>query len=167
MIVRKAFLVSLIGFAFSGIAYAQQETSMQVLMLGHASLYKTDRSFANIIIGDPKIVDVSATSDRTATMTALMTGATNVLFLDASGNPISEFEVVVSEPQQSRVRIHNKSTLMGNTAYRCAPTFCDFIDETITKEPPPQRPTTTTSSSETVSEGNRTTTRGTSVTTPP
>jgi Flp pilus assembly secretin CpaC len=142
---HRAFLVSLIGFAVGGIAYAQQ-TEMQTLMLGHVSLYKTDQSFTQVIIGDPKIVDVNATSDRTATMTALMTGATNVVFVNARGEPISEFEVVVSEPTQSRVKVHNKSSgLTGYSSYRCGPTFCDLIDETISKEPAPTRPTSSRS----------------------
>jgi hypothetical protein len=144
--VRKAFLVSLIGFAISGIAYAQQP-EMQVLMLDHASRYQTPSPFANIVIGNPNIIEVNPTSDRTATMIAKMIGTTNVLFLDARGDTVSEFEVVVSEPSQSRVRIHNKTPLMGNTTYRCAPTFCDFVEETITKEKPPERPTNTVGTS--------------------
>jgi Flp pilus assembly secretin CpaC len=142
---HKAFLTFLIGCTISGVAWAQQESEMHVLMLGHATLFKTDQSFTNIVIGDPKIVDVSATSDRTATLTALSTGATNVLFLDALGNPISEFEVVVSQPQQSLVRVHSKSSgLMGFVSYRCGPTFCDFIEEKISQEAAQQRQEETT-----------------------
>jgi hypothetical protein len=115
---------------------------MQNLMLGHVQLYKAEQSFTQVIIGDPKIVDVTATSDRTATMTALSTGATNVVFVNARGEPISEFEVVVSEPTQSRVKVHNKSSgITGYASYRCGPTFCDLIDEVISKEPAPTRPT--------------------------
>jgi Flp pilus assembly secretin CpaC len=133
---HKALLVSLIGFSISSICHAQQ-VEMQALMLGHVQLFKTNESFTSILIGDPKIVDVTATSDRTATLTALMTGTTNVLFLDSVGNRITEFEVVVTEPQQSRVRVHNNPQgLSGFSSYRCGPTFCDLIDEYSPKGAP-------------------------------
>jgi hypothetical protein len=128
--------------ALTSIAAAQGPDPMNILMLGHAQLYKTPESFSQVIIGDPKIVDVTATSDQTATITALMTGATNVIFVNARGQPVLQFEVVVQEPQQSRVRIYNKpSGLVGQSVYRCGPTFCDYVDEIITKEPQPERPT--------------------------
>jgi Flp pilus assembly secretin CpaC len=132
----KALLVSLIGFfSISSVCHAQPRTEMHVLMLGHANLIKTDKSFSNIIIGDPKVVDVTAASDRTATLTALMTGETNVLFLDKVGDLVEEYEVVVTEPQEARVRVHNLSQLTGYTSYRCGRTFCDRIEEVIPKEP--------------------------------
>jgi hypothetical protein len=149
--------------ALASIAAAQPE-NMNILMLGHASLYKTPESFSQVIIGDPKIVDVAATSDQTATITALMTGTTNVIFVNARGEPVLQFEVVVQEPQQSRVRIYNKpSGLIGNTAYRCGPTFCDYVEETITKEPQPERPTVSrsvTTNSDGSSSATTTTTTG-------
>jgi Flp pilus assembly secretin CpaC len=130
---RKLLITSFL-LATLGVAGAQQLTEMQTLMLGHVTIYNTGESFAQIIIGNPKIVDIYATSDRTVTMTALATGATNVIFVNARGEPVAQFEVLIQDPQQSRVRIHNKpSGLVGSTVYRCGPTFCDFIEENVTK----------------------------------
>jgi Flp pilus assembly secretin CpaC len=141
---HKALSVSLIGFfSISSVCHAQR-TEMHVLMLGRASLIKTDKSFSSIVIGDPKVVDVTATTDRTATVTTLMTGETNVLFLDAEGNQVEGYEVIVTEPQEARVRVHNLSRLSGYTSYRCGPTYCDRIEEVIPKEPEGRTETTTT-----------------------
>ena len=164
---HKAFYVCLIGCATSGMAYAQP-TEMRNLMVNHVMIFKSDKDFAQIHVGDEKILSVSPTSSRTAIINALATGNTNVIVVDERGDPISEFEVVVSEPSQSRVRIHNKpSGLLGYTVYRCAATFCDYVEETTTKEPAPERPKTSTSTSETTySDGSRSTTTSTSRSSP-
>ena len=37
------------------------------LRLGFASLYKTEKPFSSVVVGDPKIVEVTALTDRTMT----------------------------------------------------------------------------------------------------
>jgi hypothetical protein len=110
---HTAFFVCLIGCAVNGMACAQP-TEMRNLMVKHVMIFKSDKDFPQIHVGDERILSVSPTSSRTAIINALETGNTNVIVVDERGDPISEFEVVVSEPSQSRVRIHNKSSgLLG------------------------------------------------------
>jgi hypothetical protein len=111
------------------------------LRLGFASLYKTERPFASIVVGDPKIVEVNALTDRTMTLIPTANGLTNILFLDAKGEQVSAVEVLVTEAGPSRVKIHNKALLTSATIYRCSPTFCEYTDELTAKEPAPTPPT--------------------------
>jgi Flp pilus assembly secretin CpaC len=101
-------------------------------MIGRADLYTTSRPFKTIVVGDDKIVSVNATSDRSASVTALMVGTTNVIFVDDGGTRIAEYEVEVTPPrpppaqrqqQPPNVRIYNSAE--GYRSFLCGPTFCD------------------------------------------
>jgi hypothetical protein len=93
------------------------------------------------VVGDPKIVEVTALTDRTMTLLPMANRVTNILFLDAKGEQVSAVEVLVTEAGPSRVKIHNKALLTSATIYRCAPTFCEYTDELTAKEPAPTPPT--------------------------
>jgi Flp pilus assembly secretin CpaC len=111
------------------------------LRLGFATLYKTEKAFSSIVVGDPKIIEVNALTDRTMTLVPMAVGLTNILFLDNKGEQVSGLQVLVTEAGPNRVKIHNKALLTSATIYRCAPTFCEYTDELTAKEPAPNPPT--------------------------
>jgi len=133
------------------------------LSLGVAVLHKTDRPFASIVVGDPKVIEVTAVTDRTVTLVPIAPGLTNVLFLDDKGDQAGDLRIFIpddlpaenepvklTDPSRGRVRIHNKALVTSYTAYRCSPIACQYVDELTAKEPappppqPPAQPSTTT-----------------------
>jgi hypothetical protein len=127
------------------------------LRKGHTSVFKTDVPFKSIDIGDPAIVDVTASSDRTVSVHGLAKGSTNVLFLDENGEVITELRLSVDLPRRrpatanaapgTLIRIHNKGHVTSFTVYQCGPDYCDYKGEMTSKEQPP--PVTRTETTET------------------
>jgi Flp pilus assembly secretin CpaC len=126
------------------------------LRKGHVSVYKTDVPFSSIQIGDPKVVEVTASSDRTVSVLGLDKGSTNVLFLDDKGEVTSELKIAVDPPPRTRpptagsvgvpgrlVKVHNKALVTSYTLYVCGPDYCDYRGEMTAKEPAPLPPTRT------------------------
>jgi hypothetical protein len=116
-------------------------------------LHKTDKPFTSIVVGDPKVIEVTAVTDRTVTLVPTAPGLTNVLFLDDKGDqagdlgifipddlPAENEPVKLTDTSPGRVRIHNKALLTSFTAYRCNPIACQYVDELTAKEPAPPPP---------------------------
>ncbi len=121
------------------------------MRLGVASLYKTEKPFSSVVVGDPKIMEVHVVTDRTMTLVPVALGLTNVLFLDEKGDSVANVEFMVTDGQEDppqatdigpgRVRIYNRRPLTSFTAYRCNRVACQYVDELTAKEPAPPLPT--------------------------
>lgn len=130
----------------SGFPAFAEDQEIKALTIGVASPpYKldTEKPFRTIKIGDPKIVDVQALSDRTVVFQALAAGSTNIIFLDDGNVAIKDIGVVVIEGGPGRVEIHNKQLINSYTLYRCWDRGCRYVEEVTMKEPAPSLPTTT------------------------
>lgn len=73
------------------------------LRVGFAALYKAKTTFSSIVVGDPKIVNVTLLADHILSLIAKATGATNILFLNETGDQVSALQVSVTDvsPQSS------------------------------------------------------------------
>lgn len=125
------FVIGVIAL-LSSIAFGQPRDTIS-LTLGIANEpYKldTDEPFRTVRIGNPKILDAKALSDRTILFQALAPGATNVLFLDEKNNVIKNLGVFISAGGLGQVQIltpgprHSISSL-----YRCNAHGCEFLQE--------------------------------------
>jgi hypothetical protein len=111
-------------------------------MIGFVETYKTQKPFKSIQIGDPKIVEVNATSDRTLTLLPLSNGFTNILFMNDMGETIDSIVVWVNEAGANRVQVIRRP-LTSATSYRCGATGCVLVGtpppaaETPPTAPPP------------------------------
>jgi hypothetical protein len=125
-----------------GVSAAQAQNQAVPLTLGIVAQYKSDKTFSSIVIGDPKVVEVNATSDRTLTLLPLANGLTNVLLLNGKGETINNITIWVSDAGPSRVRIFRRP-LTNYAVYRCGVIGCELIDQALSKEPPsPSAPST-------------------------
>lgn len=104
---------------------------------GIASIYRTDAPFANIVTGDPTVVDVRALTDRSILIEGKHIGSTNLIFLDQNKFPTSEVVVSVGEQGPGYTRIHNKAKLNSFTSFNCWETGCEFVGENTVAEPAP------------------------------
>jgi hypothetical protein len=117
---------------FASIAAAQrapqgpvESESMAVFVPpGFAMTYMLPVPFATINVGDPRIADASATSDRGIIINGKAPGQTNLLFIDPQGREVVNLVVTVPNPGTpfGIVHIHSKlDNLHAYWAYQCLP----------------------------------------------
>src|SRR5690242_11252489 len=107
------------------------------LRLGHLDVYTIARPFKTIVIGDPKVVDAQAVTDRSIILTPQREGETTILFLDEKNEPLNYLSINVDVAGPGRVKVHNKALFNSYTSFRCTSTGCQYVDETTVQEPAP------------------------------
>jgi Flp pilus assembly secretin CpaC len=107
------------------------------LRLGHLDVFTVERPFKTIVVGDPKVVDTQAVTDRSIIITPQSEGETTLLFLDEHNEPLNYLAITVDVAGPGRVKIHNKALLNSYTSYRCTSNGCQYVDETTVREPAP------------------------------
>ena len=100
------------------------------------STFTVDKPFKTVLIGNPKIVEATAETDRTVVLTPRDVGETNIIFLDERNIQITSINVVV-DPGPESVKIYNKALITSYTNYRCNETGCDYVKEVTATEPAP------------------------------
>lgn len=63
---------------------------------GRPQMVETDKPFAEIMVGDPTIADVSPLTDRSFMVLGARPGITGIILLDADKNPVGSVDVEVS-----------------------------------------------------------------------
>ena len=107
------------------------------LRLGHLDVYTIARPFKTIVVGDPKIVDTQAVTDRTIIITPQAEGETTILFLDEQNEPLNYLSITVDVAGPGRIKVHNKALLSSYTNYRCTSDGCQYVNELTVTEPAP------------------------------
>jgi Flp pilus assembly secretin CpaC len=107
------------------------------LRLGHLDVFTVARPFKTIVIGDPKVVDTQAVTDRSIIITPQTEGETTILFLDEHNEPLNYLSITVDVAGPGRIRVHNKALLNSYTSYRCTSNGCQYVSETTVTEPAP------------------------------
>jgi Flp pilus assembly secretin CpaC len=97
-----------------------------------SATYTVGTPYKTIQIGDPKIVDVLAITDRSFNLQAQANGITNVILFDEQGVAVKSVTVLVVDPQDPAahtVKIFNLSgQLSGSSNYECsATTGCQYL----------------------------------------
>jgi len=72
-----------------------------VLEPGTASRLVLDKTFATVMLGDFRIVDVHTVGDRSVIIEALSPGTTNLVFIDERGMVTANIRVSVCDPTAS------------------------------------------------------------------
>jgi Flp pilus assembly secretin CpaC len=84
-------------------------TGIQVVM-NQAKIVKLARPADTIVIGNPAIADASVQDSSTIVLTGKGFGVTNLVVLDADGNPIVDEQVVVSRDNAFSVRVYRRAS---------------------------------------------------------
>ncbi|WP_036048090.1 pilus assembly protein N-terminal domain-containing protein [Bradyrhizobium sp. Tv2a-2] len=77
------------------VTVSQASNDTITLTLGKGSIFRLERSFATVLIGDPRVVDVRAQDDRSVILKALGRGSSNIVFVDAQSIAIVNIKVIV------------------------------------------------------------------------
>lgn len=81
------------------------------VVLNHAKIVKLSESAATVIIGNPEIADATVRDAQTLVLTGRGFGQTNLVILDANGNPILDERIAVSRENGSALRIYRQSNI--------------------------------------------------------
>ena len=80
-----------------GASGASDNTIM--LALGSGSIFRLERPFETVLIGDPSVVDVRAQDDRSVLLQPLARGSSDIVFVDAQSVVIANIRVIVRDAQ--------------------------------------------------------------------
>ncbi len=91
------------------------------VMMNQAKIVKLARPADTIVIGNPLIADASVQDSTTIVLTGRGFGVTNLVVLDAEGNPIVDEQVTVSRDNPSSVRVYRRASVQ---TLSCTP-YCE------------------------------------------
>ncbi len=107
--------------ATAGAAGAQELAAATVqpivIMVNHAKVMRIARPADTVIIGNPAIADATIKDDRTLIITGRSFGTTNLIVLDAAGQPIAD-ETLTVQAQDGQLTVFRRANRM---TYSCTP----------------------------------------------
>lgn len=115
-----SLLIPLIGLAaatFTIPAALAAERGIEVVM-NQAKIVKLARPADTIIIGNPDIADAAVQNASTIVLTGKGFGVTNLVILDADGEPIVDEELYVTRQESRSVRVYRRASVQ---TLSCAP----------------------------------------------
>lgn len=118
---KSAFIAASMVVASSGLgAQAGSETVM--VALDRARIIRVPDGTQTLIIGNPLIADVTLLKNHSMVITGRSFGATNLIALDGSGNPVAESMIKVTANEQSLIVMRGGAQQSYSCNPRCAPT---------------------------------------------
>jgi Flp pilus assembly secretin CpaC len=99
MIMTVRLRACMLGLTFCLVAQATSRAfdDTMTIALGTGSLFTLDRPFETVLVGDPRVVDVSRQTDRTVLLKGINRGTSNVVFVDERSVAIVNIRVVVRD----------------------------------------------------------------------
>ncbi|TCD16743.1 hypothetical protein E0D97_02785 [Oricola cellulosilytica] len=91
------------------------------VVMNHAKIVKLSSAAATVIIGNPEIADATVRDAQTLVLTGRGFGQTNLVILDAGGNPILDERIAVSRENGAALRIYRQAEI---ETLSCEP-FCE------------------------------------------
>lgn len=91
------------------------------VVMNQAKIVKLARPADTIVIGNPAIADASVQDDTTIVLTGRGFGVTNLVVLDAEGNPIVDEQIIVSRDSPHSVRVYRRASVQ---TLSCTP-YCE------------------------------------------
>ncbi len=121
--VRFFLVATLCALALPGLAAAEavqaDESNPPVIVtVDRAKVFRVSRPAATVIIGNPAIADATVEDEQTLVLTGRSFGVTNLIILDAKGEPIVDQTLVVKGHETNTVRIYRRSQ---RETMACAP----------------------------------------------
>lgn len=94
-----------------------QDEILRVSM-NHARVLRLDRAVSKVIVGNSKVADATVAGATTIVLTGRSFGTTNLVLLDADGNPIVDERILVSIDEGNTVRVFRQTE---RTVLSCTP----------------------------------------------
>ncbi|MCI5078030.1 pilus assembly protein N-terminal domain-containing protein [Oricola sp.] len=81
------------------------------VVLNQAKIVKLSQAAATVIVGNPEIADATVRDAQTLILTGRGFGQTNLVILDAGGNPILDERISVSRENGTALRIYRQANI--------------------------------------------------------
>lgn len=91
------------------------------ISMNQAKIVKLARPADTVVVGEPKIADVSVKDSTTIVLTGKGFGVTNLVVLDAQGSPIVDEQIHVRRTLTNSVRVYRRSDVQ---TLSCSP-YCE------------------------------------------
>lgn len=114
---RTLFTATVAALALSGTALADEATNIDVV-LNQAKVMHISRPADIVIIGNPGIADATIQDNQTLIITGHSFGTTNLIVLDATGQPIASGILTVKPPNDQVVTIYKRAQ---RQTFSCTP----------------------------------------------
>lgn len=108
----------ILGIAMTTATFAAESQSEVSVMMNMARILRLPSAASTVVIGNPVIADATIQDPRTLVLTGRGYGSTNLIALDAVGNPIADIIVNVSAGGSNLVTVYQGSI---KTSVSCAP----------------------------------------------
>lgn len=119
--IAVALLVLLGIAATSNVTHAQQPITV---VIDRAKVMRISRPADTIIIGNPAIADATIQDSQTLIITGRSYGSTNLIVLDAAGQPIADEILMVESTNDAVVTVFRRSSQVTlSCTPQCAPTL--------------------------------------------
>ncbi|MEL6968409.1 MAG: pilus assembly protein N-terminal domain-containing protein [Pseudomonadota bacterium] len=90
-------------------AFKQDRSDALKIIVDRARVVRIAKAADTIIVGNPAIVDATIQDARTLILTGRSFGVTNLIVLDAEGDPIVDETIVVQGHERNTVRIYRQA----------------------------------------------------------
>ncbi len=120
---RSLIALAVAALALAGTAAAQEVGAANpgrtpiMVTVDQAKVMRIARPADTVIIGNPAIADATIKDDRTLIITGRSFGTTNLIVLDADGQPIAD-ELLTVEAQVGQLTVFRRAERM---TYSCTP----------------------------------------------
>ncbi len=116
LLVAGTILLS--SLSYSAQAIEAHEGNAVVVTVDRAKVFRLSKSAGTVIVGNPSVVDATIQDSETIVLTGRSFGVTNLIVLDAAGDPIVDETIVVRGHETNTVRIYRQSS---RETLACAP----------------------------------------------
>ncbi|UXS71589.1 hypothetical protein FY145_14170 [Agrobacterium tumefaciens] len=111
-------VVGLSVFLSGSLQPAFAEDDILRVSMNHARVLRLDRAVRKVIVGNSKVADATVADATTIVLTGRSFGTTNLVLLDADGNPIVDERILVSIDEGNTVRVFRQTE---RTVLSCTP----------------------------------------------
>ena len=111
-------VVGLSVFLSGSLQPAFAEDDILRVSMNHARALRLDRAVSKVIVGNSKVADATVADATTIVLTGRSFGTTNLVLLDADGNPIVDERILVSIDEGNTVRVFRQTE---RTVLSCTP----------------------------------------------
>ena len=109
-----------------------QDEILRVSM-NHARVLRLDRAVSKVIVGNSKVADATVADATTIVLTGRSFGTTNLVLLDADGNPIVDERILVSIDEGNTVRVFRQT---DRSILSCTPNCEEHAEIKADKDTP-------------------------------
>ncbi|MGV2064007.1 pilus assembly protein N-terminal domain-containing protein [Agrobacterium sp. 22-226-1] len=111
-------VIGLSVFISGSLQPAFAEDDILRVSMNHARVLRLDRAVSKVIVGNSKVADATVADATTIVLTGRSFGTTNLVLLDADGNPIVDERILVSIDEGNTVRVFRQTE---RTVLSCTP----------------------------------------------